>query len=49
MSFLDAYSGYHQIRMKEFDQLANSFITPYGMYCYTTMPFDVRNAGATYL
>jgi hypothetical protein len=40
LSFLDAYSGYHQ--------LATSFITPLGMYCYVTMPFDLRNAGATY-
>jgi ribonuclease HI len=48
MSFLDAYSGYHQIRMKESDQLATSFITPFGMYCYVTMPFGLRNAGATY-
>nr|AQA29595.1 reverse transcriptase [Zea mays] len=48
LSFLDAYSGYHQIRMKEFDQLATSFITPFGMYCYVTMPFGLRNAGATY-
>jgi ribonuclease HI len=48
LSFLDAYSGYHQIKMKEFDQLATSFITPFGMYCYTTMPFGLRNAGATY-
>ena len=32
LSFLDAYSGYHQIAMKEFDQLATSFITPYGSY-----------------
>jgi hypothetical protein len=34
--------------MKEFDQLATSFITPFGMYCYITMPFGLRNAGATY-
>jgi hypothetical protein len=37
LSFLDAYSGYHQIRMKESDQLAISFITPFGMYCYVTV------------
>jgi ribonuclease HI len=48
LSFLDAYTGYHQVKMKESDQLATSFITPFGMYCYTTMPFGLRNAGATY-
>jgi hypothetical protein len=48
LSFLDAYSGYHQIKMKESDQFATSFITPFGMYCYTTMPFGLRNASATY-
>ena len=49
LSFLDAYSSYHQIKMKEFDQVATSFITPFGMYCYVTMPFGLRNARATYL
>jgi hypothetical protein len=34
--------------MKESDQLATLFITPFGMYCYVTMPFGLRNAGATY-
>ena len=34
--------------MKESDQLATSFITPFGMYCYVTMLFGLRNAGATY-
>jgi hypothetical protein len=34
--------------MKESDQLATSFINPFGMYCYITMPFGLRNAGATY-
>jgi hypothetical protein len=48
MSFLDAYSGYHQIPLYELDQIKNSFITPYGAYCYVTMPFGLKNAGATY-
>jgi hypothetical protein len=48
LCFLDAYSWYHQIKMKESDQLATSFITPFEMYCYVTMPFGLRNAGATY-
>jgi hypothetical protein len=34
--------------MKESNQLATSFIMPFGMYCYVTMPFGLRNAGATY-
>jgi hypothetical protein len=34
--------------MKESDQLAASFITPFGMFCYVTMSFGLRNAGATY-
>jgi hypothetical protein len=48
LCFLDAYSGYHQIKMKESDQLATLFITPFRMFCYVTMPFGLRNAGATY-
>jgi hypothetical protein len=34
--------------MKKSDQLATSFITPFGMFCYVTMLFGLRNAGATY-
>jgi hypothetical protein len=48
LSFLDAYSGYHQIKMKESDQLATSFITPFRMFCYLTMSFSLKNIGATY-
>ena len=48
LSFLDAYYGYHQITMKESDQVTTSFITLYGSYCYVTMPFGLKNAGATY-
>ena len=48
MSFLDAYSGYNQIRMREEDEEKTAFITPHGVYCYKTMPFGLNNAGATY-
>jgi hypothetical protein len=48
LSFLDAYSEYHQIKMKESNQLATTFITPFGMFCYVTMLFGLKNAGATY-
>jgi hypothetical protein len=48
LCFLDAYSGYHQIKMKESDQLATSFVTPHGTYCYVTMSFGLKNIGATY-
>jgi hypothetical protein len=46
--FLDCYSGYHQIAIKEEDQEKTAFITPFGAYCYTTMSFGLKNAGATY-
>ena len=42
LSFLDAYSGYHQIAMKESDQVTTSFITPYGSYYYVTIPFGLK-------
>ena len=48
LSFLDCYSGYHQIALKKDDQIKTSFITPFGAYCYTTMSFGLKNAGATY-
>ena len=48
LSFLDAYSGFHQIPLKKEDQIKTSFITPYGAYCYIIMPFGMRNVGATY-
>jgi hypothetical protein len=45
---LYAYLGCHHKNMKESDQLAASFATPYGTYCYVAMPFGLKNAGATY-
>jgi hypothetical protein len=34
--------------MKEYKQLVISFITLFGSYCYVSMPFGLKNAGATY-
>jgi hypothetical protein len=48
LSFLDCYSEYHQIPLKVEDQIKTSFITPFGAFCYTTMPFRLKSAGATY-
>ena len=48
LSFLDCYSGYHQIALKEEDQIKMAFITPFGAFAYKTMSFGLKNAGATY-
>ncbi|GJY99301.1 reverse transcriptase domain-containing protein [Tanacetum coccineum] len=42
--FLDAYNGYHQIKMAEEDEEKTAFITNQGIFCYTKMPFGLRNA-----
>nr|GEX31727.1 reverse transcriptase domain-containing protein [Tanacetum cinerariifolium] len=46
--FLDAYKGYHQIKMEKEDKEKTAFITSQGIFCYSKMPFCLRNAGATY-
>ncbi|CAA0829416.1 Unknown protein, partial [Striga hermonthica] len=48
MSFMDAYSGYNQIPMDPEDSEHTSFYSARGLYCYTMMPFGLKNAGATY-
>ena len=60
LSFLDAFSGYHQIPMYSLDVEKTSFITPpppppppppplpYMLFCYNVMPFGLKNVGATY-
>jgi hypothetical protein len=48
LSFLDAYSGYNQIKLNKEDEEKIAFITPYDVFCYQVMPFGLKNAGATY-
>jgi hypothetical protein len=48
LAFLDCYSGYHQISLAREDEEKTTFITPFGAFCYTSMPFGLKNAGATY-
>ncbi|RVX19341.1 Retrovirus-related Pol polyprotein from transposon opus [Vitis vinifera] len=48
LSFLDAFSRYHQIPMSSDDEEKTAFITPHNLYCYRVMPFGLKNAGATY-
>ena len=42
LSFLDAYSGYHQIKMAVKDQEKTAFITPFGAFSYVSMPLDSK-------
>ncbi|KAK1406298.1 hypothetical protein QVD17_41591 [Tagetes erecta] len=48
LTFMDASSGFQQIQMEPSDQEDTSFMTLTGIYCYISMPFGLRNAGATY-
>ena len=40
LSFLDAFSGYHQIPMYPSDAKKTVFITPHGLFCYNVMSLD---------
>ena len=48
LSFMDAFSGYNQIKMDKEDQEKTSFITSQGLFCYIVMSFGLKNAGAIY-
>src|SRR5947207_8331768 len=41
-------AGYHQISMCREDEEKTAFVAPSGVYCYTRMPFGLKNAGPTY-
>ena len=48
LSFMDAFSGYNQIKMDEANQEKTSFITSQGLFCYKMKPFGLKNVGSTY-
>jgi hypothetical protein len=45
LSFLDAYTGYHQISLAFDNKEKTMFITPFGVFCYTKMAFSHKNGG----
>ena len=45
LSFMDAFLGYNQIKMKEDDQERTSFVTSQGLFCFKVMPFGLKNVG----
>ena len=47
LSFMDAYSGYSQIRMRPPVEDKTTFTTSQKIYCYKVMPFGLKNTGAT--
>nr|GEU42870.1 reverse transcriptase domain-containing protein [Tanacetum cinerariifolium] len=46
--FLDAYKGYNEIKMAKEDEEKTTFITSQGVFCYSKIPFDLKNARAQY-
>ena len=48
LSFMNAFSGYNQIKLDEANQEKTSFVTSQGLLCYKVMPFGLKNVGATY-
>jgi hypothetical protein len=49
LSFLDAYSGFHQIQMARKDREHTTFVTVDGLYCYVVMLYGLRNALSTFV
>jgi hypothetical protein len=48
LSFLDVYSVYHQISLAIDNEEKTMFITPFGIFYYTKMEFDLKYGGNTY-
>jgi hypothetical protein len=48
LSFIDAYSGFHQIKMARDDRKHTAFVTMDGLYCYIVMLYGLLNALPTF-
>ena len=48
MSFMDGFLRYNQIKMAPRDMTKTTFTTEWGNYCYTVIPFGLKNASVTY-
>jgi len=44
MSFIDGFLRYNQIKMAPKDMTKTTFTIECGIYCYTVMPFELKNA-----
>jgi hypothetical protein len=49
LSFLDAYTGFHQIQMSRQDRKHTAFVTVDGLYCYVVMSYGLKNALPTFV
>ena len=47
-SFMDCFSGYHQVHIHENDRYKTTFISEWGAYVWVVMPFGLKNAPPTY-
>ena len=47
-SFMDEFSSYNQIKMAKEDKAKTTFTTHWGTYAYDVIPFNLKNARATY-
>ena len=47
-SFIDYFSGYHQVHTHENDRYKTAFITEWGTYIWVVMPFGLKNAPLIY-
>ena len=48
ISFMDGFSRYNQIKMAPKDMAKPTFTTEWVIYCYTVIPFGLKNVGAIY-